>query len=62
MGIIVSHIHDYDEDSVGTPSEQSQAECRSLTSFENPPRILECPIRFGKYLQFLEGALQYGVC
>ena len=51
-----------------TPSVQSQAEWHSLTSFENPPRILYLFQESWSVLQdfenisnILEGALQYGV-
>lgn len=60
-----THNHDYDEDHSRDRVEllyaQSHAVGHPLTSFENPPSILECPTRFENVSNSLEGALQYGV-
>ena len=60
-----THIHDYDEDYSRGLLEllyaQSHADGHPLTSFENPPRILECPTRFENVSNSLEGTLRYGV-
>ena len=60
-----THIHYYHEDLSCDLLEllyaQSHADGHPLTSFENPPSILECPTRFENVSNSLEVALHYGI-